>query len=120
MVHRPFVMSAIAAVAVAAILMLGTLAAISTNNRVSAQESSNTGNVTRCNIASHCIEAAVPPLQDPLQEIIPAMPHEILKCPASPLSEAVVVCTTINHASAQESSRTSSTHEACATLAGCP
>jgi hypothetical protein len=107
MVQKPIAMSAIAPVAVAAILMLGTLAALSTINHASAQESSNTGNAT--DFASNPEKQPCGTCADPLQEMVPAMkfaPHEILKCPATPLSEPVVDCTTINHASAQESSNT--------------
>jgi hypothetical protein len=80
--------------------MLGTLAALSTINHASA-----------CNTGEECNTEKQPcgTCADPLQEMVPAMkftPHEILKCPATPLSEPVVVCTTINHASSQESSKT--------------
>jgi hypothetical protein len=54
MVQKLITLSAIAAVAVAAILMLDTLAAISTINHASAQGSSNTGNATRCNTDEEC------------------------------------------------------------------
>jgi hypothetical protein len=46
MVQKLIAMSAFAPVGVAAILMLGTLAALSAINHASAQESSNTGNAT--------------------------------------------------------------------------
>jgi hypothetical protein len=54
MVQKLIALSAIAAVAVAAILMLGTLAAMSTINHAYAQERSNTGNATRCNTGEEC------------------------------------------------------------------
>ena len=62
MVQKLIALSAIAPVTVAAILMLGTLAAISTINHVSAQESSNTGNATQESSNT-----------EPLQEMVPAM-----------------------------------------------
>ena len=79
MVQKLIAMSAIAAVAVAAILMLGTLAAISMFNHASAQESSNTGNATEGannpeplqEIVINATEGASNP--EPLQEMVPAM-----------------------------------------------